>query len=97
MLGHRAARQTAREASRLTVNESGWVPLDCGEAGRKQGVALDSCRGDPRHCLRTRLRKLHSPCVLVAARVLTGMSQSDLAAAAGTAISSLPAIEQGRP
>lgn len=39
---------------------------------------------------------LRSPRVLVAARALAGMSQSDLAAAAGVAVSVLQAIEQGR-
>ena len=39
---------------------------------------------------------LRSPRVLAAARALAGMSQSDLAAAAGVAVSVLQAIEQGR-
>ncbi len=39
---------------------------------------------------------LRSPRVLVAARVLAGMSQPELAAAAGIAVSVLQAIEQGR-
>ncbi len=39
---------------------------------------------------------LRSPRVLAAARALAGMSHSDLAAAAGIAVSVLQAIEQGR-
>lgn len=39
---------------------------------------------------------LHSPRILVAARVLAGLSQQQLAEAAGVALSVLQAIEQGR-